>query len=279
MAAPRLVDTHCHLNFHSYDEDREEVLLRARAAGVDRIIIPAIDLESCQQALALADCHACLYVAVGIHPNSCANFSASLLRQLRGFAQHKRVVAIGEIGLDYYWDKCPPAKQRRALELQLDLAAELQLPIIIHNRDASADLIAILADWAPSASSKMTGRLGVLHSFSASAQVAQRALELGFYLGFTGPITYKNADELRAVAARVPVDRLLIETDGPFLAPQQRRGKRNEPSYVRDVNQRLAEVRGVSVAAMARQTTLNAERLFSLPVAAPLLLSNWSENC
>jgi TatD DNase family protein len=265
MPAPRLIDTHCHLNFNSYADDREEVLRRAREAGVDRIIIPAIDLQSCQQALALADCRAGLYCAVGIHPNSCGEFSPSHLPMLRGLSRHKLAIAIGEIGLDYYRDTCPPAKQRRALELQLELAAELQLPVILHNRESSADLIAILDAWASSVPPSMQERLGVLHSFSGSADLAQRALDLGFYLGFTGPITYKNADQLRAIAATTPVDRILIETDGPFLAPQQRRGRRNEPSYVRYVNERLAEVTGLSIGDMARQTTLNAERLFALP--------------
>ena len=264
MPPPRLIDTHCHLNFRSYDGDREAVLRRAREAGVDRIIIPAIDLESCHQALALADCHAGLYVAVGIHPNSCGDFSPSLLETLRSLSRHKLAVAIGEIGLDYYWDKCPRAKQRRALELQLELAADLQLPVILHNRESTDDLMAILEAWAPSVAPARKARLGVLHSFSASAEAARRALELGFCLGFTGPITYKKAQELRAIAAEAPIDRLLIETDGPFLAPQQRRGKRNEPSYVRYVNERLAQVKDLPVEDMARQTTLNAVRLFAL---------------
>lgn len=265
MSAPRLIDTHCHLNFHSYDEDREAAIRRARAAGVARIIIPAIDLASCRQALALADSHAGLYVALGVHPNSCGDFSPSVLGELRSLSRHELAIAIGEIGLDYYWDKCPPARQRRALELQLELAAELRLPVIIHNREASDDLIDILEAWAPSVSPDMKERLGVLHSFSASAQVARRALELGFYLGFTGPITYKNAQQLRAIAAEAPIDRILIETDGPFLAPQQRRGRRNEPSYVRFVNGRLAELKDLSINDMARQTSSNAERLFALP--------------
>lgn len=265
MPAPRLIDTHCHLNFSSYDGDREAVLRRAREAGVDCVIIPAIDLESCRQALALANAHAGLFVAAGVHPNSCGDFNASMLETLRGFSRHQLAVAIGEIGLDYYWDKCPPARQRRALEMQLELAAELQLPVILHNRDSSDDLLAILETWAPTAPPVMNGRLGVLHSFSASADAALRALELGFYLGFTGPITYKKAHELRAIAAEAPIDRLLIETDGPFLAPQQRRGKRNEPSYLRYVNERLAQLHGLAFEDMARQTTLNAERLFALP--------------
>jgi len=260
-----LVDTHCHLNFSRYDRDREEVLQRARAAGVKRVIVPAIDLESCRQALEMASSSKGIFAAVGIHPNSSGDFEDSALDALRAFAGDSKAVAVGEIGLDYYWEKSPKAQQWRAFEAQLDLAAELELPAIIHNRDGCADLLRILEDWAPAAPASLRGRLGVLHSFSASFAIAERALALGFFLGFTGPITFKKADELRAVARRVPVERLLVETDGPFLAPQQRRGKRNEPAYVRFVNSRLAELHGLPAEEMARQTTLNAERLFALP--------------
>ncbi|MCY3834341.1 MAG: TatD family hydrolase [Chloroflexi bacterium] len=261
-----LVDTHCHLYFHRYDADRDEVLRRARGAGVNRVIVPAIDLESCRQALELATSFDGVFAAVGIHPNSSAEFDDSVLDALRRFAGASKVVALGEIGLDYYWEKSPQAQQWRAFESQLELAIELELPVIIHNRDASADLMKILADWAPGAPAKLRGRLGVLHSFSAALDIAERALALGLYLGFTGPITFKNAEELRSVARRVPVDRLLIETDAPFLAPQPRRGKRNEPAYVRYINDKVAELHGVSAEEMARQTTRNAERLFALPI-------------
>ena len=262
---PDLVDTHCHLNFQRYDHDREAALARAQAAGVRRIIIPAIDLPSCSEALELARAHSGIYAAVGLHPNSAREFSCACLDEIRALAQKPKVVAIGEIGLDYYWDKCPPAVQRQALEAQLELAAELELPVILHNREAGHDILAALEGWASGAPDSLRDRVGVLHSFSASPAVAERAVELGFYIGFTGPITYKKAAELRAVAAKVPLERLLIETDGPFLAPQARRGKRNEPAYLPMINTKLAQVRGVSPAVMARQTSLNAERLFGLP--------------
>lgn len=265
MPPLQLIDTHCHLNFESYDPDRADILRRARLAGVAHIIIPAIDLPSCRQALALADRNKGVYAAVGIHPNSCSGFVASHIDDLRALAHHQSVIAIGEIGLDYYWDKCPQASQQRALEAQLDLAAQLQLPVILHNREAANDLMAILEAWAPTVPSELHNRRGVLHSFSASLEVAQLAIELGFYTGFTGPLTYKNADELRAVAATIPLDRILIETDGPFLAPQQRRGKRNEPAFLPFINAKLAELRGVSAEAMARQTSANAKQLFALP--------------
>ncbi|MCY4063791.1 MAG: TatD family hydrolase [Chloroflexi bacterium] len=278
-----LVDSHCHLNFSRYDHDRAEVLRRAFQGGVKRIIIPAIDLESCRQALELSWSETGIYAAVGIHPNWSGDFDESDLDVLRVLAGDSKVVAVGEIGLDYYWDKSPKPRQWRAFESQLALASQLELPVIIHSREgrvdtvpparvdtaqsASDDLMAILANWAPTVPAKLRGRLGVLHSFSASGAIAQRALELGFYLGFTGPVTFKKADALRDVARRIPIDRLLIETDGPFLAPQQRRGKRNEPAYVRFVNAKLAELHCVPPEEMARHTTHNAERLFALPPA------------
>ena len=264
MVPPALVDTHCHLNFHSYDADRNDVLERASRAGVNRIIIPAIDLESCRQALDLAAAHKSLRVAVGIHPNSSADFKSADIEELRATAANECVVAIGEIGLDYHWDKSPKRLQHEAFQAQLDLASQLALPVIIHNREAGTDLMAILEDWTPTVPPSLRGRLGVLHSFSASRDIATRALELGFYLGFTGPITFKKADDLRTIAANVPIDRLLIETDGPFLAPHPMRGKRNEPAFVPYINEKLAELHAVPAEEMARYTTRNAERLFAL---------------
>ena len=183
---------------------------------------------------------------------------------MRELARRRRVVAIGEIGLDYYRERSPKRVQRAALEQQLELSAELCLPVIIHNREAGGDVMAILEDWAPTVPAVLAQRLGVMHSFSAAYDIAERALDLGFYLGFTGPITFKNADALRDIARRVPPDRLLVETDGPFLAPQQRRGKRNEPAFLRYINEGLAALHGIGPAQMARQTTDNATRLFAL---------------
>ncbi len=263
-----LIDTHCHLDFDAYDADRADVIARAAAQGVTRIVNPATDAASGAAALALADVYPGIFVAVGIHPNSTAEFTPADLDGIAQQAQHTHVhthvVAIGEIGLDYYRDWSPRAQQRLAFEQQLELAARLELPVIIHNREASADVLAVLAAWVPTLPDSLRERPGVLHSFSAPRAAAEQALALGFYLGFTGPITYKNADALRSVAAAAPLDRLLVETDGPFLTPHPHRGKRNEPAYVAYVAERLAALHNVSNEALAAATTQNAERLFGL---------------
>lgn len=260
-----LVDTHCHLNFNRYDEDRDDIIARATEASVTRIINPGIDIETSRAAIALTQRYDGVYAAVGIHPNDTASFDNAMLDTIRDLAAETKVVSIGEIGLDYYWDKSPKTVQATAFRAQLDLAAELELPVIVHNREASEDVIPILEEWAQTLPTSLKERPGVLHSFSAPQEAAERALAAGFYLGFTGPITYKNASELRQVAATVPLDRILIETDGPFLTPQQHRGKRNEPAYIPYIVDRLASLHQISVEEMGKHTTQNAERLFNLP--------------
>ena len=259
-----LVDTHCHLNISAFAADLPAVLQRAQAANVSTIVVPAIDLAGCREALQLAKRNAGVYCALGMHPNSASEYDEAALRQIRGLAVDARVVAIGEIGLDYYWDKAPRQQQQSAFEAQLELAAELGLPVIVHNRDSTADVLAALEAWTATLPDGLRQRPGVMHSFSGEIGDAERALAAGFYLGFTGPITFKNAAETRAVAAATPLDRLLIETDAPYLAPQPRRGKRNEPALLPLVNAKLAEVHGVTPGQMARQTSHNARRLFAL---------------
>ncbi|MEO8609768.1 MAG: TatD family hydrolase [Chloroflexota bacterium] len=261
----KLIDTHCHFNFDSYDADRETVIANAGAVGVTRIINPAVDLETSHAALQMAAQYPGVFAAVGIHPNSSKDFDLSWIETIRQLATQPKVVAIGEIGLDYHWDESPKEKQIEAFEAQLALAAELELPVIIHNREASDDVIVILEHWATNLPEALRERPGVLHSFSAPKAIAERALNSGFYLGFTGPITYKNADDLRRIAASIPLERMVVETDGPFLTPIPHRGKRNEPAYIPLIVERLATLRQISVEAMAEATTANAERLFKLP--------------
>ena len=258
MNATLLIDTHCHLDFDWFDADRDAVVERAAAAGVARMIVPALDMANCTAVLQLTERYDTVYAAIGVHPNSAAGWQDGWIDDLRRLAAHEKVVAIGEIGLDYYRDRAPKAIQQRALVLQLELAAELDLPVIIHNRESNEDVIRLLA------ASPLNGRSqpGVLHSFAADWPMAQAALALGFYLGFTGPVTFKKADDLRRIVAQVPADRLLVETDSPFLTPHPHRGKRNEPAYVAYVAERIAQERGVDTAVLAQQTTANALRLF-----------------
>ena len=254
-----LIDTHCHLDFEWFDKDREAVVMRALAAGVTRIIVPAIDLAGCTAVLQLAEQYESVYAAVGVHPNSSAEWQDNWISRLHDLAQHKKVVAIGEIGLDYYRDYSPKAVQQRALRLQLAMAADLELPVILHNREANEDIIHLLTE-SPLAGKE---RPGVLHSFAADWPTAQAALVMGYYLGFTGPVTYKKADDLRQIVAQVPLERILVETDAPFLAPQPYRGQRNEPSYVHYVAERIAAIHGLATADFTQQFTANAQRLFA----------------
>lgn len=259
-----LIDTHCHLDFNAYDGLRDEIVAEAAASGVTRILNPGTDLERSRAAIALAETYPGVYAAVGVHPNSTADFSPAHLAALHDLAAHPKVVALGEIGLDYYWEDSPKDVQWAAFEAQLDLAAALELPVIIHNRDASDDVLAVLAAWTAALPAALRERPGVLHSFSAPQSAAERGLALGFYLGFTGPVTFKNADDLRHIAARAPADRLLVETDGPFLTPHPYRGRRpNHPAYVRFIAERLAALRAIPYEDFAAQTTANAERLFA----------------
>ncbi len=264
------VDTHTHVHLAAFDADRDAVLARARAAGVGAWIDPALDVASARRALALAEHYGPGYwVAVGVHPNSVASAwqGASTLKALRAMAGHPQVIAIGEIGLDYYRDATPPAQQRAALEAQLTLAAEVGLPVILHQRQSIADLLAMLRDWTADLQRRghpLAERPGVLHSFSGTVAEAEQAVALGFWVGITGPVTFKNGETMRAVARAVPLDRLLVETDAPFMAPHPYRGRRNEPAWVVWIGRRIAAERAISEEALRRQTTENARFLFNL---------------
>jgi TatD DNase family protein len=259
-----LVDTHCHINFHQYDEDRAAVIARAAAAGVTRIIAPAIDLPTSAQLVEMSTQYPNVYAAVGVHPNDVGEFDESTIERLTQMAAHPQVVSIGEIGLDYYWNKFPHETQIAAFEAQLTLAAHLKLPVIIHNRDSSEDVMTVLERWVKTLPDELKARPGVMHSFSGTQAIAERALNSGFYLGFTGAITFKKAEETRAIAAATPLDRILVETDAPYLTPIPYRGKRNEPAYIPYIVEQIATLKGITPEEAADATTQNAERLFKL---------------
>ncbi len=259
-----LVDTHCHLDFNTFDNDRDAVLERAEEAGVVRILNPGIDIASSRESVALAEKHPILHAAVGVHPNDALSWSSDTTRKLEELVEHPKVVAVGEIGLDYYRDRAPRELQKKIFIDQLSIAADRGLPVVIHNRDATADVLDILAEWTSGLerlNPDLAKHPGVLHSYSSDLASARKAITYGFDIGFTGPLTFKKADELREVAASIPVENILIETDAPFLAPQPKRGSRNEPSYVRFVAEKLAELRELSIESIIQVTYVNANKL------------------
>ena len=253
-----LIDTHCHLDLNHFADDRHQVVERALESGVERIIVPIIDLNNGEQVLELADTYPQVFAAAGVHPNSTAGWDDSWLDTIRTWANHPKVVAIGEIGLDYYWDKSPPETQQHAFRAQLELAAELSLPVIVHNRDSSDDVVRLLRE-SPIRSLE---RPGVLHSFMYEWETAEAVLKMNFYLGFTGPLTYKSRQSLRDILEKVPLNRILLETDAPFLPPHPYRGKRNEPAYVTLVADEMARTLGMPRPMIDALTTENAVCLF-----------------
>ncbi len=267
-----LTDTHCHLNLKDYRDDLSSVLDRAQAEGVNRILVPALDLNSSLEILNLIEAHEILYAAIGVHPNSGKTWQNDTLKHLQELAGHPKVVAIGEIGLDYYRDRTPRDLQKKILSKQLLLAGDCNLPVILHVRNASEedrsciqDLLGLIENWVEEKALLKKNpdfQPGVIHSFSGNLAESQRALQAGFYLGVTGPVTFKKAVGLREVVDQTDLSRLLIETDGPFLAPDPFRGKRNEPAHVRYIIDKISEVKDIPVEQAADQTAQNAACLF-----------------
>ncbi|MBE9507189.1 MAG: TatD family hydrolase [Chloroflexi bacterium] len=255
-----LIDSHAHLDFQQFDADREAVIERAREAGLVAIVNIGTDLASSRAAVALAEKYDFIYAAVGVHPHDAKTVTPVVLEELRALVRHPKVLAIGEIGLDYYRDLSPRPVQRRAFADQLALAAELALPVVIHSREAHDDVLAALREWVGT-----EGDTGVLHSYSAGPERLEEVLALGFFIGISGPVTFPKANRLRAVAAAAPLDRLLVETDCPYLTPNPHRGRRNEPAYVRYVAQAVARAREMPEEAVAQATADNARRLFGIP--------------
>jgi len=270
--APYLIDSHCHLDFPQFNPDRGSVLKRSLAAGVTTIINPGTDLASSHRAVTMSHTFGDhVFAAVGVHPHDASSFDQQTLAALRELAAHDEVVAIGEIGLDYYRDRSPRAQQRTSFEAQLTLAADLSLPVIVHQREAAADAMAILRDWGASMPLDEGTTLAhpgcVLHAFSGDQALADEAVQMGFFVGVGGPLTYRNAGWLPEIVTHLPLDRVLIETDAPYLPPHPHRGQRNEPAYLPLVAQRLAELLAVPLDALAHQLVDNTRRLFRLPVA------------
>ena len=252
-----LVDTHTHLNDDKFADDVPDAVARARAAGVRRCINMGDTLASSKKAVELAHAYEGLFAGVGIHPEEARELTADDDAQLAAWAEDEKVVCIGEIGLDYYWVKDEPTRelQRKIFIHQLDLARQLHLPVCIHDRDAHADTLAILKKEGQ-------GIPTVLHCYSGSVEMAREFLKLGCYLGTDGPLTFKNASKLLNVIRDMPLGRLLVETDAPYMAPVPMRGKRNEPAFVRFIAEKVAELRSMTLADVARATTTNAEAIY-----------------
>lgn len=254
-----LIDTHCHLDGDQFAEDRDEMLARARAAGVGAMIVPGIAIPDMPRVLAMADAHADIWVGVGVHPHEADSWVDGTEAMLRGWAAHERVVAIGEIGLDYHYDYSPREKQQQVFRDQVRLAGELGKPVIVHNRDSHGDVLRLLQEHMSAEAG------GVMHCFSGSLELARECIKIGMYISFAGPVTFKNASSLQEVAANLPLDRILIETDSPYLAPVPLRGKRNEPANVAHVAAKIGELHVKDPAEIARITAENARKLFRLP--------------
>lgn len=262
-----LVDTHAHLDFSQFDEDRDQVIERASKQGVTRVVTVGFNLNSSRQAVSLTDTYPNVWACVGVHPHEASQVSAHVIDDLRDLGEHPKVVGIGEIGLDYHRDQSPRDVQREVFKRELALAAEVGKPVVVHDRDAHEDVMAIIGAWAESlcaSSAHLQSPLGVVHCYSGDLVMAEQLFELGFYISVAGPVTFQNAHRLQHLVGCVPLERLLIETDCPFLSPHPYRGKRNEPANVKLIAQRIAEIKGVSLVRVSQTTTENARRLFGL---------------
>jgi TatD DNase family protein len=254
-----LIDTHAHLDDARFDGDRDAMIARAREAGVDTFVTIGCDLATSRAAVELADRYPFVYAAVGVHPHEVKHIGDDWYDDLQRLAKHPKVVAYGEIGLDYHYNYSPPKLQRDRFREQIGVARDLRLPIVIHTREAQDDTIAILKE------EKAAEVGGVFHCFSGDTWLAKDALDLEFFLSFSGVITFQNATMLRDIVKTVPMDRILVETDSPYLTPAPHRGKRNEPAYVRLVAEKIAAIQGMTTDKVAELTSHNAHRVFRIP--------------
>lgn len=261
-----LVDSHCHLQDSQFESDRDEVLDRARQAGVSAFVVIGTDLESSRRAVDLADSHSDVYAAVGVHPHDAKDLDDRTLGALERLADSPKVVAIGEIGLDYYRNLSPPEAQIDAFHRQLDLAQRLSLPVVIHSREADSETYDVIASYEERALPDWPKDrpLGVMHCFAGDLMLALRYIQIGFMISIPGTCTYPKADRVGAVAGGIPLRWMAVETDAPYLPPQPHRGSRNEPAYLTDTVARIAELRGDSAQTVAERTAISAAWLFGL---------------
>lgn len=252
-----LFDTHAHLDAQAFDSDRAELLAGLPDKQIGLVMNPGCDLESSRKAVAMAQSYPWLYAAVGSHPDSADEVCDSVLEEYRKLCKLDKVKAIGEIGLDYHYEDIPRELQKKAFRAQMALAAELDLPAIVHQRDSHEDSMAIVREF-PTVK-------GVFHCYSGSAEMARQLVELGWYIGFTGVLTFKNARKAIETAASIPIDRIVLETDCPYMAPEPFRGRRNDPGYLYRMAEKLAEIRGLNLEEIHRITTENGKRLYRIP--------------
>jgi TatD DNase family protein len=251
------IDSHAHLEMREFDRDRDDVVARAKKAGITHIVTVGTTLKECQKAVSLAEHYEGVFAAVGIHPHEVKGVNEKTYAAVKELAKSSKVVAYGEIGLDFFRNYSPRELQIRSFGEQLDIAKELDLPVIIHDRDAHEQTVRILREWK--------GRKGgVIHCFSGDTAMAQKCLDMGFYISVPGPVTYPNAKKITDVVRNVPLDRLLVETDCPYLTPVPNRGKRNEPAYVVHTVQKVAEIRGMPWEEIGRVTSDNAKNVFGI---------------
>lgn len=252
-----LIDTHVHLNADHYDEDLDEVISRARDTGIEKMVVVGFDRKTIERTMKLIDEHKDVYGVIGWHPVDAVDCTDADLEWIEELSKHEKIVGIGETGLDYHWDKSPKDVQKELFRRQIALAKRVNLPIIIHNRESTEECVEILKE-------EQAGEIGgIMHAFSADEKVADEVINMNFYISLGGPVTFKNAQLPKDIAVHVPLEKLLVETDAPFLTPHPYRGKRNEPSYVKLIAEKIAELRGISYEAFAKATTENAERLFN----------------